>query len=168
MFELSVYVGDTSLVPGDVARIYYSYDGAQWSDDQQGCIVDSSYFCTFRSSHMTLFAIGAAPYDKPWSSMEFLQDEFWNIQPNATQVTRALFGDDDLSEMTAYTTLRNSVCDMSAMSYVSIDVNNLYLLDTLSSDTVYVLEPDVYVFDQIDINNVSCVALVGRGDVTIQ
>ena len=109
---------------------------------------------------MTLFAIGAAPYDKPRSSMEFLNDEFWNLQPNTTQVTRALFGDDDLSEMTAYTTLRDSNCDLSAMNYVSIDVNNLYLLDSVSSDTVYVLEPDVYVFDQIDINNVSCVALV--------
>ncbi|MFZ2151185.1 MAG: right-handed parallel beta-helix repeat-containing protein, partial [Candidatus Absconditicoccaceae bacterium] len=103
----------------------------------------------------------------PWNNNNFINDSFWRNNPSDIVIKEAIFGNAS-DNKTAYTQERNSnVCSTGTINIVNVQnyatsgVNSL--IQTLTANTIYVLNSGTYITSgQISYGG-SCIAVIGKG-----
>jgi hypothetical protein len=88
---------NANITSGTILHIYSSQDGEIWENLETTCTVDNQNMCEFATSHLTFFTVGYII----WDNYQFLNPTFWNQNPAASDIIKALYGSG--TEGTVYT-----------------------------------------------------------------
>ena len=103
-----------------------------------------------------------------WNNDIFLNQSFWDASPTTGEIITALFGDGSgWVDTTAYTSWRATNCITWNLTVTGISPGTDTLPETLSDNTIYVLESWTYITTATR-NMWNCTAIVGKGTVTVQ
>lgn len=105
-----------------------------------------------------------------WDTTKFLDQSFWNDNPTAQDIKRAVFWTTWGINNNAYTTgwTNPSACSW-VNNFVSVSTTlNTSALDNLASGTIYILEPWIYSrYQPLTGDRIQCTAIIGKPETIL-
>ncbi|HRX64232.1 MAG TPA: right-handed parallel beta-helix repeat-containing protein, partial [Candidatus Absconditabacterales bacterium] len=114
------------------------------------------------------FGINTKNAEATWYAMDFINQDFWESDPEDINIITAMYGDGENPETSPYTRYRTGIdCNIEEDDIIEIDSTNYTQLHTMQPNKIYLVESGSYPLlnDNYDINLENCSAIVGEGDV---